>query len=168
MTGFQVFPVSKLAAAALILGTVLTASAPAQTVKDLVGTWTWVSIEGTRPDGTKYQPFGPSPKGHIVFDANGRFAFLLTSSGRPRFVSNNREQGTAEENAAAMKGSIAYSGTYSVNDKTLIFNVEASTYPNAEATQQKRTITVTADELRYFNPSPTMGGTAEVILKRVK
>jgi lipocalin-like protein len=61
-----------------------------------------------------------------------------------------------------MKGSIAYSGTYAVSGKTLIFNVEASTYPNAEGTQQKRTITVTADELRYFNPSPTMGGTAEV------
>jgi lipocalin-like protein len=78
MTRFRVFYMPKLVVAALILGAVLTAHAPAQTVTDLVGTWTWVSIEGTRPDGTKYQPFGASPKGHIVFDANGGFAFLLT------------------------------------------------------------------------------------------
>ena len=155
-------------AAVLILGIALPASALAQHARDLAGTWTWVSIEGTRPDGTKYQPFGPNPKGFIVFDGNGRFAFLLTSAGRPKFAANNREQGTADENKAAMQGSIAYSGTYSLSDKTLIFNVEASSYPNAEGTQQKRTITLTGDELRYYNPSPTMGGTAEVVLRRVK
>src|SRR5262245_66598570 len=26
-----------------------------QTAQDLVGTWTWVSVENTRPDGTKVQ-----------------------------------------------------------------------------------------------------------------
>jgi len=31
-----------------------------------------------------------------------------------------------DEYKAAMQGSIAYSGTYSINDKTLIFNIEAS------------------------------------------
>lgn len=152
----------------LILSITLPAEAHAQTAKDLAGTWTWVSIEGTRPDGPKYQPFGPTPKGFIVFDGNGRFAFLCTSAGRPRFAANNREQGTPDENEAAMKGSIAYSGTYSVSDRTLIFNIEASNYPNAEGIQQKRTIALTEDELKYYNPSPTFGGTAEAILKRVR
>jgi hypothetical protein len=27
------------------------------------------------------QPFGPNPKGHIVFDANGHFAYLLVWKG---------------------------------------------------------------------------------------
>lgn len=142
--------------------------ARAQTAKDLVGTWTWVSIQGTRPDGTKYQPFGPAPKGHIVFDSSGYFAFLCTSSGRAKFTANNREAGTADENKAAVQGSIAYSGRYTLEGKTLIFNVEASSYPNAEGIQQTRTITLTADELRYYNPAPTMGGTAQVVLKRAK
>jgi Lipocalin-like domain len=140
----------------------------AQTAKDLAGTWTWLSIEGTRPDGTKYQPFGPNPKGHIVFDSNGYFAFLCTSSGRPHFAAKNREQGTADENRLAMQGSIAYSGAFSVNGNTLIFDIKASNYPNAEGIRQMRTVTLSGDELRYYNPAPTMGGTAEVVLKRVK
>ena len=159
---------ARIVASLLLLSIALPAAALADTAKDLTGTWTWVSIEGTRPDGTKYQPFGPTPKGFVVFDGNGRFAFLLTSSGRPKFATNNREQGTPDEYKAAMQGSIAYSGTYSINDKTLIFNIEASTYPNAEGIQQKRTIALTDDELKYYNPSPTMGGTAETVLKRVK
>jgi hypothetical protein len=127
-----------------------------------------VSIQGTRSDGTKYQPFGAAPQGHIVFDSNGYFAFLCTSSGRAKFAANNREAGTADENKAAVQGSIAYSGRYTLEGKSLIFNIEASSYPNAEGIQQTRTITLTADELRYHNPAPTMGGTAEVVLKRVK
>ena len=166
MNAFRTF--ARTTVSLLILGIGLSAEALADTARDLTGTWTWVSIEGTRPDGTKYQPFGPTPKGFVVFDGNGRFAFLLTSSGRPKFATNNREQGTPDEYKAAMQGSIAYSGTHSINDKTLIFNIEASTYPNAEGIQQKRTIALTDDELKYYNPSPTMGGTAETVLKRVK
>ena len=140
----------------------------AQTAEELTGTWTWVSIEAKRPDGMKHQPFGASPKGFIVFDGKGRFAFLLTSSDRPKFAINNREQGTADEYKTAMQGSIAYSGTYSVSGQTLVFDIEASTFPNSEGTQQKRTITLTENELKYYNPSPTFGGTAETVLKRVR
>ncbi|MCK1636977.1 lipocalin-like domain-containing protein [Bradyrhizobium sp. 157] len=141
-----------------------------QTAKDLVGTWSWVSVDLTRPDGTKYQPFSANPKGFVIFDSNGRFAYLLSRPDRPKFAANNRDQGTPEENKAAVHGALAYSGTYSVNDKTLIFNVEASNYPNAEGQEQKRTITLTADEMRWTNPAPTVagGGTAQTVLRRVK
>ena len=139
-----------------------------QTAKDLVGTWTWVSLETGRPDGPKAQPFGPHPKGVIIFDANGHFAYLLTRPGRPKFAADNREQGTPEENQATVQGSLGYSGTYEVRDKTLIFTIEASTYPNAEGTKQQRSFTLTGDELKWTNPAPTIGGTTEVVLKRVK
>jgi lipocalin-like protein len=153
----------------LMLGVALHAGdALGQTAKDLVGTWTWVSVENVRPDGTKVQPFGPNPKGFIIFDANGRFAYLLTRPGRPKFAANNRDQGTPEENQATVQGSLGYSGTYSVSDKTLILNIEASTYPNAEGTEQKRSFTLIGDELKWTNPAATIGGTAEVVLKRVK
>ena len=153
----------------LMLGIALHAGdALGQTAKDLVGTWTWVSVDVMRPDGTKVQPFGPTPKGFIVFDPNGRFAYLLTRPGRAKFAANNREQGTPEENQATVQGSLGYSGTYSVIDKTLIFTIEASTYPNAEGTEQKRSFTLMGDELKWTNPAPTTGGTAEAVLKRVK
>jgi hypothetical protein len=153
----------------LMLGVTLYAGdALGQTAKDLVGTWTWVSVDNMRPDGTKVQPFGRTPQGYIVFDTNGRFVYLLTRPGRAKFAANNREQGTPEENQATAQGGLGYSGTYSVSDKTLIFNIEASTYPNAEGTEQKRSFTLMGDELKWTNPAPTTGGTAEVVLKRVK
>ena len=71
-----------------------------------------------------------------------------------------------------MQGTLAYSGRYSVSDKTLIFHIEASTFPNAEGAEQKRVITsLTADELKYSNPAPTAGGAgarAETVLKRIR
>ena len=146
-------------AAMTVLGLALPSGyALGQTAKDLVGTWSWVSVELTRPDGTKYRPFGDNPKGFVIFDSNSRFAYLLSRPGRPKFAANNRDEGTPDENKATVQGTLAYSGTYEVSDKTLIFHVEASTYPNAEGVDQKRSITVTGDELRWTNPAPTVAG----------
>jgi hypothetical protein len=105
---------------ALLLGIGLSAhDARAQTAKDLVGTWAWVSLYVTDADGVKRQPFGATPKGLAIFDSNGRFVYLLASPGRAKFVSNNRDQGTPDENKATVQGSLGYSGTYLVSDKTL-------------------------------------------------
>jgi hypothetical protein len=142
-----------------------------QSSKELAGTWTWVAVETTQANGAKVQPFGPTPKGHVIFDSNGGFAYLLTRPGRTKFAGNSREDGTAEENKATVQGTLAMSGTYTLIGNTLVFKVEASTYPNSEGTEQKRTIiSLTADELRYSNPAPTNtgGGTAIVVAKRVK
>ena len=158
---------SMLTATTMALLALPTGGAVGQTAKDLVGTWEWVSLNLTR-DGTKSQPFGANPKGYIIFDSNGRFAYLLSQPGRAKFAANNREQGTPDENKATVAGSLGYSGTYSVSDKTLIFKIEASTYPNAVGDEQKRSFTLTGDELKYTNPTPTAGGTAEAVLRRVK
>lgn len=155
---------------ALVLLSIGAGPALAQTAKDLVGTWVPTSISNTRPDGTKIQPYGPNPKGVLMFDSNGRFSFLLSRPERPKFAANNRTQGTPEENKTTVAGSIAYTGTYGVTDggKTLIFQIEASTYPNAEGAQQKRSFTITGDELKYTNQMTTTGNQAETVWKRVK
>jgi Lipocalin-like domain len=88
---------SMLTATTMALLALLTGGAVGQTAKDLVGTWTWVQVDLTRPDGTKYQPFGTNPKGFVIFDSNGRFAYLLSRPDRPKFAANNRDQGTPEE-----------------------------------------------------------------------
>ncbi len=162
------FRMLAMTAMSLLIGVALHAGdALAQTAKDLVGTWEWVSLNVTR-DGTKSQPMGANPKGFIIFDSNGRFAYLLSRPGRAKFAAKNREQGTPDENKATVAGSLGYSGTYSVSDKTLIFKIEASTYPNVEGDEQKRSFTLTGDELKYTNLAPTAGGTAEAVLRRVK
>jgi Lipocalin-like domain len=127
----------------------------------LEGTWT----------NAQSGVMGPGAKGLLMFDGKDRFAFVLMSAQRPNFASNNRSQGTDEENKAAVAGSIAYFGSYAVDDasKTLITRIEGSTYPNMEGTEQKRTITsLTAEELQYVNPSTSIGTRGEAVWRRVK
>jgi hypothetical protein len=76
-----------------------------------------------------------------------------------------------EENKAAVQGSIAYFGTYSANDadKTLTMHIDGSTYPNWAGMDQKRTVEMSADDLKYTNASPSMAqGIVTVTWKRVK
>jgi Lipocalin-like domain len=149
--------------------TLMPGSTFAQTAKDLVGTWKPVSTVVTGPDGRKSEPFGPNPNSILVFDANGRFVLVNTRPDLPKFASNNRMQGTAEENKAVVQGSIAYFGTYSVVDKVIMHKVEGSTWPSWIGTDQKRTITsFTGDDLTLANPAASVGGTGETKYKRVK
>jgi hypothetical protein len=154
--------------ALMLWGVALPGKASGQTTKDLVGLWTPVSVDEIHADGSKVPAFGPNPRGLLIFHEGGRFAYVISGSGRPKFAANNRMQGTPEENKSVSQQSLSYSGTYSVDDKTLIFNVEASSYPNAEGIAQKRFFVVTGDELKYTNPATTTGGKAEAVWRRVK
>ena len=141
----------------------------AQTAKDIVGTWKPVSVTVTGLDGRKTEPFGPNPNSILTFDANGRFVLVNTRPDLPKFASNNRLQGTAEENKAIVQGSIAYFGTYSVVDKVIIEKVEGGTWPNWVGTEQKRPIiSLTGDEMKLSTPAASVGGTAENTYKRIK
>src|SRR5262245_64929348 len=61
--------------------------------EQLIGTWTLVSWDGTRPDGSKYRDFGDSPKGINTFDANGRFSAIFLRPDLPKIRS---EEHTSE------------------------------------------------------------------------
>jgi Lipocalin-like domain len=120
-----------------------------KTPKDqMVGSWEFVSVANTLPDGSKVQPFGASPVGLLMFGSDGRYISLVVNHDIPKFASNSREKGTPEENKAAVQGGIAHFGTYSEADGALIFNIERSTFPNWNGTQQKRPFTLTGDELK--------------------
>jgi len=141
----------------------------AQTAKDVVGTWTMVS-NVTEQDGKKTEPFGTDPKGIMVLDASGHYVVVSMRAALPRFASNSRVTGTAEENAGVVQGSVTHFGTYAVNeaDKTLIFKIENSTFANWNGAEQRRPFTLTGDELTYTIPTSSVGGTARVVWKRVK
>ena len=137
--------------------------------EQLVGTWTFVSSNAKLPDGSPL--WGNNPKSLLIFTNNGYYTWHVFRSDRPKFASNNRMQGTPDENKATMQGSLAYFGTYSVNegDKTVMFRVEGSTYPNSEGEELKRIITsLTTDELKYVNPSTTLGARVEAVFRRAK
>ncbi len=134
------------------------------------GTWTMVS-NVLDQGGNKTEPYGSGAKGSVVLTNNGRVILVITRADIPKFASNNRTTGTPEENKAAVAGSIAYFGTYTVNDadKTLTMHLEGSSFPNWVGTDQKRTIELSGDELKFINQAPSMGpGTITVTWKRVK
>jgi hypothetical protein len=78
---------------------------------------------------------------------------------------------TPDEYKATMLGSLAYFGTYTVDetDKIVTFRTEGSTFPHSEGETLKRGITtLTADELIYTNPATTTGARIEAVWKRLK
>jgi hypothetical protein len=137
--------------------------------EQLVGTWTYVSVDTIRPDGSRVPMYGPNPTGLAVFDSNGRYILMTARSGQPKFASNNRTEGTPEEYKAVVQGSIAHFGRYAVNeaDKTITFHIETSTFPNWNGAEQKRPFILTGDILKWTTAASS-GGSAEVVLKRAK
>lgn len=137
----------------------------------LVGTWRFTATTGQRPDGTKFDVFGPNPNGVIIFHPDGHFALINTRPDRPKYASGNRMEGTAEEYKTTVQGSIAYFGTYIVDEvrSTFTLHIDGSTFPSYEGTDQVRPFTIVGDELRSINPAPTVGGPAlSLTLRRAR
>ena len=164
-------------AAAAMLALALSAGAaaaqPAKGLKDqIVGTWNFVAAEVTAPDGKKSFPFGETPKGILIFTADGRFAQIHVASDVPKIASNNRLTGTSEEYAAIMRRSLSVFGSYAVDEdkKTVTYSIVSSSYPNWEGEAQTRTIDkLTGDEFVNTNPGVAGGrGSASNLYKRVK
>ena len=157
----------------VVLGIGVTSIAFAQESlkQQIVGAWTVVSVENVNKDGTRRQEFGPNPKGIIIFESNGYYTAMFTRPDVPKYASNDRLMGTAEEYSAAAQGVLAFFGTYSVNeaDHFIALHVDGSSYPNINGADRKFGITkLTGDELDYSILTPTAGAAAYVILKRAK
>jgi hypothetical protein len=145
--------------------------AQGKSLKDqLVGTWIYVSSTGKRDDGSALPR--PSLHGAVTYTADGRFHFRTTRTDLPKLASSDPSRPTPEEAIAVASGSVAYTGTYTVdeNTKTIRANVETSTFPNiVGAPNQRRIITsITADEMKFTNPRTPAGVTLEFVWKRAK
>ncbi|MBM3530314.1 MAG: lipocalin-like domain-containing protein [Alphaproteobacteria bacterium] len=119
----------------------------------LVGTWIFVSSVNTRKDGTIYDRWGASPKGVLMFDANGRYSQIIIRSEPSLFG-----------------GKTIFSfGTYVVDDAsaTLITEIEGGSLSKLEGTKQRRKIKLlTADELNYVNLDGMGGSVIDAVWKR--
>ena len=166
--------ISIIAIALLGLGSLFAASAAIarqKPLKDkLVGTWAFVSAVNTMPDGRKIEPNGKAATGILMFDAAGHFSWQIIRSDIPKLASNNRQTGTPEENKAVAQGVLAYFGTYSIDDtgKSLTMQIATSSFPNFNGANQKRSVTLSGDELTITNQAGASGGIAAVKWKRMK
>ena len=159
------------ATVAILLGAALPATgAFAQEAYDIVGTWTLVSSVLDK-DGKKIDQFGPDAKGMMILDAQGRFMLTIIGADLPKFASGNRAAGSPEENKAVIGKSVALFGTYALNPqgKSLTLNIDKSTFPNWDATEQKRSVvTLSRDDLQYMTAQASGGGSATVTWKRAR
>lgn len=109
----------------------IASSVTVQTPNNVVGTWRPISAT-LEVGGIKSHPYGPEPHGMLVFTSDMHFMMMLRDPRLPRFASNERGQGTDEENRAAMAGTIAIYGNYTV-DAAGHFSgntVQGSNFPN--------------------------------------
>ena len=137
--------------------------------EQLVGTWTVVSWEQKKSDGTKLQQFGANPTGIAFFDAGGRYVITVMRSDRAGYASLALWQGTAEENKATANGTMTYFGTYSANeaDHSIAIHVEGSSFPNWNGTNQKRFVAIAGDQLTLTIRPPTREN-VDVVWKRAQ
>jgi hypothetical protein len=164
-----------VAACALAFAALSGGSAQAQgkSLKEqLAGTWHFVVAEVTAPDGTKSFPFGPKPRGMVIFTPQGDFMQIHIAAEVPKIANANRLQATPEEYAGIMRGTIAQFGTYTVDEEKKQFTMKftASTFPNWEGVSQTRTIDKLTDE-EFINTNPQVGagrGSAYNLYRRAK
>lgn len=120
----------------------------------LRGTWTLVAADKILPGGERAQDYGAAPKGLLIVDAQGRYSLQIFRAERPKFAHADKAAGSAEEFAAAVKGSSTHYGTVTVDRERglLAFRIEAASYPNWEGEVQQRHYTLEGDELSYCVP----------------
>jgi hypothetical protein len=165
----------KTVAAAMLALALSAGAAAAQPATNLngqiVGTWNFVVAEVTAPDGKKSFPFGETPKGILIFTADGRFAQIHVAGDVPRIASNNRMTATPEEYAAIMRRSLSVFGTYMVDEanKTVTYHIVSASFPNWQGETQTRTIDKLTTEEFVNTTSMARGrGSASNFCRRVK
>ena len=138
------------------------AAAQQQSLKEqLLGTWILAAWEQVRPDGSKFQKYGTDPRGFHIFERNGRFFAMMARPDLPKIAASDPQKATPEEARAIMAGSIAYYGTYTVNEaeRMVVLRMDATTFPNQLGRDlPRRIVSVTANEMVYANPDATTGG----------
>jgi hypothetical protein len=142
-----------------------------KTLKEqLVGTWTLVSFDSFDSSGAKVPNMeGGDLKGQLIFTDNGRMSNQMITQ-FPKIASSDRLKSTPAEDKAVAHGILSYFGSYTVSepDKTIMLNIERSSFQNQVASNVKRVATLTGDELKIDNPGRQAGGKTVTVWRRAK
>jgi lipocalin-like protein len=105
-----------------------------------VGSWGLVSFEEVLPSGEVLKPFGDSPLGLILYQADGHVSAQLSVNSPTRFASEDPLQASAEEATEAWRTYFGYWGSFKVYAEkgVVVHRVEGSSFPNWIGTEQVR------------------------------
>jgi hypothetical protein len=117
---------------------------------DVLGTWELVSYtEGDNHGGPVTYPLGPDALGLIMYTGDGYMSAQIMRPDRPAFDRPETGGGTPEQSEAAAAGYLAYSGPFTVNEKTGVLQHQprVSLLPNWLNLTQIRHSTLDGDHL---------------------
>jgi hypothetical protein len=104
----------------------------------LVGTWELIEWSNRCEDGSRIYPLGPDATGYIAYTADGHVLVQLCATDRRDYAVNDPFSGSPEEDQAAIKSQIAYSGRYTVEGDFVLHEVTHASCPNWVGTTQHR------------------------------
>jgi len=115
----------------------------------LVGTWQLVSFEDKPASGPAVVPFGPSPKGLLIYDATGHMSIQIMRNPGPTVSSKDETKIAPEEKLALFDAYVAYFGTYRVDAAKgiVIHHVEGDFYSVYVGRDEVRPFKLTGDRL---------------------
>ena len=125
----------------------------------LQGTWTMTSAYEIHADGSRTTNYGDHPSGLMMVDAAGRYSIQIFRPGRSKFESGVKAKGQPAEYRDAVLGSSTHFGRVQIDATShqLLFDVEASSFPNWEGKRQVRNYTYTGGVLTYAVPASAAG-----------
>ncbi len=126
---------------------------------ELVGTWQLLSYIEVPIKGTDSKfPMGKSPKGLLMYGADGYMSVQISGSERQLFSSDDRYLANEEEILSQVKGFIAFSGSYKIDNAnaTIQYAITTSSFPNWEGQFQERKIDFEGDVLYLKSVEPIL------------
>jgi Lipocalin-like domain len=121
----------------------------------LVGAWDLVAYTWDYDDGRSESPFGAQPAGMIVYTREGQVAVNMMKPDRPAWTVENTVAGTDDEIIQAVRGYIAYSGSYTVDDaaRRVDHHIAASLIPNWVGRTLSRSVDLDDPQLTLTVPA---------------
>jgi hypothetical protein len=142
----------------------LAANSPAQSSRDLVGTWKLVSgtaRTGNSDKGTEV--YGRNPTGFVTYTSDGRMSLIISSDGRKPLSVADRVVAPRDERAEAFATCLAYAGRYTLAGDKLTHHIEAASFQNWVNTDQIRLVTFTGNRATFRTPPILFNGQSQII-----
>ena len=116
--------------------------------ENLLGSWKIVSwFQEDVQTHEQFHMFGERPNGYVVFAPKGRVSFILTGE-------NRKPPQSSDDQAAAYRSMVAYSGKYRIEGDRMITTVDVSWDEARVGTEQTRVFRIEGDHLHIETVNP--------------